>query len=89
MLANPKVVWDDANALKLIYTQRWIDGFRKPMDGWNISRYTDLLPHEGPEFVFNRLMYPDSEGSNNTDNYNAQVANMGSDDVTVKVWWAR
>lgn len=89
MLANPKVAWNDTDALKLIYTQRWIDSFRTPADAWNLSRYTDLLPHEGMEHDFNRLFYPESEGMNNNANYSAQVSKMGADDLLVKVWWAK
>ena len=87
MLANPKVAWDDANALTLIYTQRWISHIRQVRQGWNVYRQTKMTPHTGIEFVFNRSIYPTSEHTNNAANYATQVSKMGSDDASVKVWW--
>ncbi len=89
MLANPKVAWDDSRALDLIYTQRWISHFRQVPQSWHLWRQTKKTPHQGPEFVFNRVIYPQSEQDNNTANYNAQVSKMGADDNNVKVWWMK
>ncbi len=88
MLANPKVAWDNAKALELIYTQRWISHLRQPLLAWSLWRQTRMTPQQGPEFVFNRLTYPPSEVTNNADNYASQVSKMGADDFQVKVWWA-
>jgi len=87
MLANPKVVWDNANALKLIYTQRWVSHIRQIRQGWNVWRQTNMTPQEGTNFVFNRVVYPSSEHTNNADNYSAQVSKMGGDSDAKKIWW--
>ena len=86
MLANPKVAWDDAKALELIYTQHWLSHIRQPLQAWNLWRQTRMTPQTGGmEFVFNRLTYPASELDNNAANYADQVAKMGADDFIVKV----
>ncbi len=90
MLANPKVAWNDANALGLIYNQHWLSHIRQPLQAWSLYRQTKMTPQSGGlEFVFNRLTYPSSELDNNADNYADQVSKMGADDFIVKVWWAK
>ena len=90
MMANPKVAWNDTNALELIYTQRWISHIRQIRQGWNVYRQTQMTPHDdASSFVYNRLVYPTSEHTNNAQNYADQVAKMGSDNEVVKVWWAK
>ncbi len=90
MLANPKVAWNNADALKLIYTQRWLSHIRNIVQGWSLWRRTKMTPQEGgTEFVYYRSVYPQSEQDNNGDNYKAQVAKMGADADNVKVWWMK
>lgn len=88
MLNNPKVKWDDANALQLIYTQRWISHFRQVPQAWSLWRQTKMTPQQGDEVVtFNRTMYPQGEQDRNKANYDAQVSKMGGDNNVVKIWW--
>ncbi|MEQ6119362.1 SusD/RagB family nutrient-binding outer membrane lipoprotein [Reichenbachiella sp. MALMAid0571] len=88
MLTNPKVAWVDADALELIYTQRWISHFRQVPQAWSLWRQTKMTPQTGgSEFIFNRVVYPQNEQDRNGDNYSAQVNEMGGDTKDVKVWW--
>ncbi len=90
MLANPKVAWDNSTALELIYTQRWISHIRQIRLAWGVWRQTKMTPQQGNEFVFHRSVYPQSEQDNNQENYKAVVQKMGgSDDSSVKIWWAK
>lgn len=89
MLANAKVAWSDSNALKLIYTQRWVSHLRQPLQAWGVWRQTRMTPQSPPEFTFNRLTYPAIESTNNGDNYRTQVSKMGADDFSIKVWWQK
>jgi len=94
-LAQPSVVYNAANALKLINTQYWIASFSNGPETWaNVRRsgfpalspnlYNNLL---GGDFV-HRMAYPVSESSNNSANYQAAVASMGgSDNLTARVFW--
>lgn len=87
MLANPKVAWNDSNALTLVYTQRWVSHIRQVRQAWNVWQQTKMTPQEGTSYAFNRLTYPTSEHTNNGDNYRAQASKMGGDSTTGKLWW--
>ncbi len=90
MLANPKVAWDNSKALELIYNQRWVSHLRQVPQAWHLWRQTRMTPQQGgDEFVYNRVIYPQSEQDNNGANYTAQVQKMGGDNNEVKVWWAK
>jgi hypothetical protein len=90
MIANPKVAWNSANALSLIYTQRWISHIRNIAQGWSLWRRTKMTPQQGgTEFVYYRSVYPQSEQDNNGENYKAQVSKMGGDSDDVKIWWMK
>ena len=73
--------------LDLIYTQRWIDAFRQPWEAYALGRRTMATPIEGQREAHYRFAYPPSEIENNPENWSAQVARMGADDVTTKIWW--
>ncbi|PUZ29695.1 hypothetical protein DCC81_09720 [Chitinophaga parva] len=94
LLANPKVAFtaDDAANLKKIYAQEWLSFYREPWLAFNLWRRTGQTPRDGEPAAytgFSRLTYPASESVNNTDNYNHQVAAMGGDARTTKVWWMK
>ena len=73
--------------LELLYAQRWVDGFRQPWEAFCLARRTKQTPREGGPLDYFRLPYPPSESEHNTINWSAQVAKMGGDLSTVKVWW--
>lgn len=73
--------------LKLIYTQRLIDAFRQPWEAYALSRRTKATPIEGEREIHYRFPYPPSEIDNNPENWSEQVALMGQDNETVKIWW--
>lgn len=90
--ANP---FNTATALQQINTQYWIASFLNGPEAWaNFRRsgYPLLTPNPYPgkditgNFI-NRLTYPNSEISVNTDNLNAAIARMGPDNLDTRVWW--
>ncbi|QIH32091.1 SusD/RagB family nutrient-binding outer membrane lipoprotein [Sphingobacterium sp. DR205] len=101
ILANPKVAFSTTlsttNALKLIYTQRWLDNFRQPYEAWALTRQTDATPKSSvnndlyeKEFgVIKRLNYADKEYQYNRDNtLEATKKEVNSTEwQKVKVWW--
>ncbi|MEO8948432.1 MAG: SusD/RagB family nutrient-binding outer membrane lipoprotein [Mucilaginibacter sp.] len=95
-LAQAGVLYNDANALKLINTQYWIECFTNGTEGWaNFRRsgYPVLQPNlynnnltAAGGFV-KRMAYPSAEASQNPDNYLAAKASMGGDDLTQHIFW--
>jgi hypothetical protein len=96
LLASPVVKYDaanQANALKQIYAQLWIDQFRQPWDAWLLLRRTggktpmstDNTSYYMNNFgKYNRFVYPDNEASYNTENWKTVT---GSNDLnTTKIW---
>jgi hypothetical protein len=94
-LANPGVAYNDADALRLINTQYWIDGFNNGHEAWcnwRRSGFPVLQPN-----LFNnnlnggfirRFVYPIKETTANTANYDAAVAGLGGPDfLTTRVFW--
>lgn len=85
---HPKINFAEAtNPLQKIYTQRWIDAFTQPWEAYSLLRRTGKTPLEGRAIEHYRFPYPPSEGIDNAENYAAQLAKMGNDDETIKVWW--
>jgi len=80
-------IFTNANKLELIYAQRWLDAFRQPWEAWSLLRRTGATPREGAIPEYYRFSYPPSEAENNPQNYHDQVARMGADTPSVKVWW--
>jgi len=81
--------------LEQINTQYWVATFLNGSEAFaNFRRsgYPALAPNPFPgkditgDFI-NRLTYPNSEISVNTENVNAAIARMGGDNLDVKVWW--
>lgn len=92
MMNNPKVKWNPANGLELIYAQRWINYLRQPLQAWCLSRQTGLTPAqddvEGLTYAVTRVPYPAGESNYNAENYNAEVERLGGEDSPyLKVWW--
>jgi len=89
---NPLVAGTE---LEQINTQYWVATFLNGSEAFaNFRRsgYPALAPNPFPgkditgDFI-NRLTYPNSEISVNTENVNAAIARMGGDNLDVKVWW--
>ncbi|MEN7549377.1 SusD/RagB family nutrient-binding outer membrane lipoprotein [Rapidithrix thailandica] len=92
-LNHPKVMWADANALDLIYTQRWLNYMFQPWDAWSLKRRTDATPAEelgegGERFVSTmRFPFPQDEKDNNNENWSSYANSIGGDEPSVPVWW--
>jgi len=93
-LAQPGVAYNSTDALMLINTQYWIACFINGAEGfanWRRSGYPVLQPNKynnnlNGGFV-RRMAYPNAEASQNPDNYNEAVADMGGDNLTQRVFW--
>jgi len=89
------VEYDEADAIELINTQKWIallfDGIES-FANYRRSGYPDISPgfangESGGE-VPRRLRYPINEQVNNTINYTDAVARLnGGDVITARMWW--
>jgi hypothetical protein len=96
LLANPKVAYntgDEAAALKQIYTQMWVDGFRQPWDVWTLYRRNGgNLPKDpdNPSYtennygIYHRYTYAATEQDYNSDSWHAAMG--GSDTYGTKIW---
>ncbi|MBA7548868.1 hypothetical protein ES705_41336 [subsurface metagenome] len=92
-IAHPDVTWDNAKALELIYTQRWIDLFRQPWEGFHLWNYTNMTPRDvsgnynAADYEFFRIHYPIDEQLYNLDNWSAATNNGATDKENVKLFW--
>ncbi|GHB60189.1 SusD/RagB family nutrient-binding outer membrane lipoprotein [Persicitalea jodogahamensis] len=84
-----------ATALEQINTQYWVASFMNGPESfanWRRSSFPKLTPNPFPgksikgNFI-NRLTYPNSEISVNSENVQAAISRMGADDLDTKVWW--
>lgn len=95
LYANAKVKFTGSadDAVTKIYAQEWLSFYREPWLAFNLWRRTGktpMDPNSNPPTAtktFYRLPYAQDEAVNNTENYNAQLAKMGSNNSDVKVWW--
>ncbi|MEM8585505.1 MAG: SusD/RagB family nutrient-binding outer membrane lipoprotein [Bacteroidota bacterium] len=95
LLEERGVEWDEADAIELINTQKWIatlfDGFESYAN-YRRSGFPDITPgffdgESGGE-IPRRLRYPISEQVNNAANYEEAVGRLdGGDVITARVWW--
>ncbi|MBB6324889.1 hypothetical protein FHS59_000504 [Algoriphagus iocasae] len=90
LAANP---FDASKALEQINTQYWISSFMNGPEAFANFRRSgypilDTNPFPGKEVDFiNRLTYPNSEISVNSENVNAAISSQGPDNLATKVWW--
>lgn len=97
-LAHPSVVWNSADALKLINTQYWVINIWDPREAlfnWRRSGYPvlernrsndDLLENGGDGFV-HRYRYNEEEYRRNQENVEAAAEKIGGDFLTTRVFW--
>ena len=93
-LLHPAIAYNDANALKLINTQYWIESMTNGAEGfanWRRSGFPVLQPNMynnnlNGGFV-RRMAYPNAEAAQNTSGYNAGKTSMGGDGLTQRVFW--
>ena len=85
--------FNPAMALEQINTQYWVSSFLNGPEAFaNFRRsgYPDLTPNPYPgkevDFI-NRLTYPNSEISVNSENVQAAISAQGPDNLATKVWW--
>jgi hypothetical protein len=87
---HPRItLFGQPDKLERIYAQRWLDAFRQPWEAYSLLRRTGATPREGAIPEHYRFAYPPSEAEYNQQNYLDQVARMGLDAPTVKVWWMK
>jgi len=93
VLTNPKVAFNAANAVSLIYAQEWVDLFRQPWVAWTLMRRTGYATPADPAnpagYTQNygslqRYQYPGDEQLYNNANWKA--ATGGSDLTSTKLW---
>jgi len=93
LLNNPKVKFDAASALSLIYAQEWIDLFRQPWEAWTLLKrtggQTPMDPANAAYYTqtyggYQRVQYPASEQTYNYKNWFAET--NGSDQLATKIW---
>lgn len=85
--------FEPSMALEQINTQYWVSSFLNGPEAFaNFRRsgYPELAPNPYPgkevEFI-NRLTYPNSEISVNSENVQAAISAQGADNLATKVWW--
>lgn len=90
-LTNNDVVYDPANALEQIGTQKWIALYGQGIEAWTEWRRTKfpalspaIDPIRGTE-IPSRYTYPVDEQTLNTDNYNAGASLVGGDELNTKL----
>jgi hypothetical protein len=80
----------------LINTQYWLAtgsflNFTEAWNNWRRSGYPQLtavtFPGQFANAIPRRQVYPTTEGTANTNNYQAAVANQGTDNWITRVWW--
>ncbi|MBJ6367433.1 SusD/RagB family nutrient-binding outer membrane lipoprotein [Snuella sedimenti] len=87
--------YDSGNAIEQINNQYWAATFLNEYEtfaNWRRTGFPVLTPVNYPGNVTNgtiprRLTYPESDQSNNPENYAAAVAAQGPDELTTRVWW--
>ncbi|MBN3582946.1 SusD/RagB family nutrient-binding outer membrane lipoprotein [Algoriphagus aestuarii] len=85
--------FDSSAALEQINTQYWVSSFLNGPEAFANFRRSgypvlNSNPFPGKEVEFiNRLTYPNSEISVNSDNVNAAISSQGPDNLATKVWW--
>ncbi|MDR1154745.1 MAG: SusD/RagB family nutrient-binding outer membrane lipoprotein [Bacteroidales bacterium] len=99
-MAQPGVVFDEDNAMKLIMFQKWTAQFFVGSEAWLDFKRTGLPEMEPlmenrnptkPGEIPSRFLYPEDEQTLNVDNFSAAVVRQegGNDDINTKLWWEK
>ena len=99
-LLHAGVTFDNSSmqaSLQQIITQKWISNINNGFEGWIEYRRTGF-----PDFqtggaanlnkgvIPSRFLYPTSEQTINSTNYNSELQNMGGTEITTyKAWWEK
>jgi hypothetical protein len=89
-IAQPGVMYNPTDALKLINTQYWVVNIRNGTEAfanYRRSGFPVLMSNPFINTPIRRLSYPDVEGSANNANYTAAAAAIGGDKLTTRVFW--
>ena len=92
---NPYTPGSFDSEMKQIHTQFWASLFMNNIEvyaNWRRTGYPNLIPTDYPGNetggkIQRRLMYPDTEISLNTENYNAAIQHQGPDLFMTRIWW--
>jgi hypothetical protein len=85
--------YSSATGLNQVNTQYWVSSLMNGPEAFANFRRSGFPalqpnPFPGREVPFiNRLTYPNSEISVNSDNVNAAISAQGADNLATKVWW--
>jgi hypothetical protein len=85
--------WDAANALKQIYTEKWLAMFDQGLQAafeWrrtNVPVLTPAIAGANGGKIPVRAYYPSDESGRNPTNLAAAIARQGADDLNTRVWW--
>lgn len=92
-LSRPGVAYNEADALELIGTQKWISLFFTGLEAWFDWRRSGIpnlvagRDNVNADRIPVRFAYPRSEQTLNAASREAAVAAQGPDDYNTKVWW--
>jgi hypothetical protein len=93
-ISGSDVAYNDAKAIELIATQKWVALFYQGYESWAEWRRTGfpiLKPAAKPlntsGLIPRRMAYPTSEATLNKINYDAVVKRQGADVQETRVWW--
>jgi hypothetical protein len=92
---NPYMGGDFETQMEQIHTQYWVSMFMNNFEAysnWRRTGYPTLTPtqyagNQTGGVIPRRMLYPVSEQSLNTENYNAVLQVQGADTYLTRVWW--
>lgn len=92
-MALPDIVYDPANGLKKIMSEKWVHLYLNGYEAWADWRRTGfpvLTPAKDavdPRGIPRRQGYPSAEASLNKANYDKAVQAQGEDNNYTRIWW--
>ncbi|WP_026898695.1 SusD/RagB family nutrient-binding outer membrane lipoprotein [Daejeonella oryzae] len=91
-MAQASVVYNPANGLERIMTQKWVHLYLNGYESWTDWRRTGFpvlaaAPNGNQPNIPRRMGYPTNEGSINGASYKEAVARQGADDLNTRMWW--
>ncbi len=96
LINHPQNAWNEAEGLKQIHTQRWLDLFFHPNEAWYLVRRSGLIPLLETRFAESgeaigmptRIVYPEDEKNNNQENYQEAISRYDQgDSYFSSIWW--